>query len=694
MKKIIKIMSLILMISIFTGYTVKADDITYSVEMGSLTTDGKFFPKGSSGSMDINKNIVINPSYLQYNYTSTKKDRFEYCINSGCSLKNDNDRFQGYQGGISINNNQKIVIDYNQLTLGENRISYMTFDNSSRSTDSISFYVYYYDFNVSASVDKTINPSLGSATSNKEEVKYSWQIVDLNNNVKNIGQGATVGEDYFKELAQGKYQLIFKGVFDGITSYGLTGFEIEKLNVTISLDKPINPSYLRINQSSSSSTISWEILNADNNQFISNGTTTNVTLPTAEGKYKINVRETNSYEESNASTTFTVSKPAISITTSGGQERDNYIINPTEVSFIKKLSNSTINWKLEQNGKTVSSNTTNKLIIPVANGDYLVTATEKSIYNVTSSATLKLRIEHPNVKIDIDDKKNPRAISISKSNVNSSLSWKITKNNIEINNGTSTNVSIPKEYGEYTLEAKETTRYNDVSSDSITFSVVAPNNGDQKTVKSGNNTYYYIYKNGKWFNNKSINVSGATITTYNYSYNAAKCTSTDLKPNNCSVLTQKIIQVKSGSKIIKITEYKYNNYQKLILHRITQKNSVNKNIVTYQRTISYYTNKRVNLDTTIKRTTANKYISRVKMKYRTTGYKYYQIKFSYKSGKIVSRYEYRYNKRGQTKSNKYGSAYRYKTTYKKGKALKSYRSKYSNKGKLSKAKVVKKRTSF
>ena len=75
--------------------------------------------------------------------------------------------------------------------------------------------------------------------------------------------------------------------------------------------------------------------------------------------------------------------------------------------------------------------------------------------------------------------------------------------------------------------------------------------------------------------------------------------------------------------------------------------------------------------------------------YRSNGTKKSATRAYFKAGKLYKMDEYRYNKKGQLKSNKNGNAYKYVyTVNKKGYVVKTMKAKYDKKGKLGKYKQV------
>ncbi|MEG0283783.1 MAG: hypothetical protein RR425_02040 [Erysipelotrichales bacterium] len=215
----------------------------------------------------------------------------------------------------------------------------------------------------------------------------------------------------------------------------------------------------------------------------------------------------------------------------------------------------------------------------------------------------------------------------------------------------------------------------------------------KSVVTKGKYTYYYKLVDEKWFNYQMVYRNGKSNTTYYYALDKSKLAEGYHKPGNGARLTKAI--TKNGSNT---TTNLYQDINKVTkIYRTTTINRYKgKNITTYSRSISYYSNGRTKIDTKLyKSYKTNKMTSKNKTTYFSTGKKSVYIKFNYKNGKFSSRNEYRYNKQGQTKSNKYGKAYRYTTYYnKKGKATKTLRYQYKSNGKTNKAKKVGKRNSF
>ncbi|MEG0366231.1 MAG: hypothetical protein RR585_05315, partial [Coprobacillus sp.] len=125
----------------------------------------------------------------------------------------------------------------------------------------------------------------------------------------------------------------------------------------------------------------------------------------------------------------------------------------------------------------------------------------------------------------------------------------------------------------------------------------------------------------------------------------------------------------------KITNYYLYTNNKRVLKRY------NNNKVTYQRTTTYLNGKsikkrRIKVDTTYKY--KNGYGVQATTKKRVNN-----------KLKLYSKTDYKRNKKGELKSNKYGKAYKNVRYYKNGKLKSKYQYTYNSKGKIVKKKAIK-----
>ncbi|MDL2211840.1 hypothetical protein LJB88_03075 [Erysipelotrichaceae bacterium OttesenSCG-928-M19] len=112
---------------------------------------------------------------------------------------------------------------------------------------------------------------------------------------------------------------------------------------------------------------------------------------------------------------------------------------------------------------------------------------------------------------------------------------------------------------------------------------------------------------------------------------------------------------------------------------------------THEEYRTYYSNNKLKARKYIKSNTKGVKLKGYYKTYYSNGKSKTYKKLSYKKGKPSKMYYYKYNKKGQLKSNKYGKAYRYTTTIKSnGYTIKKVvRAQYNKKGKLYGAKRVK-----
>lgn len=197
-------------------------------------------------------------------------------------------------------------------------------------------------------------------------------------------------------------------------------------------------------------------------------------------------------------------------------------------------------------------------------------------------------------------------------------------------------------------------------------------NNKCKDVKKNATTYKYKLVNKKCFNYQSVTKTTKTHITKNYQL-----------VNNKKVLRSKTTFTYKNKKVVKKAYLTYNKYSKLTSSKtyVLKKNKFNK---TYQRTVTYYANKKVKTNKVVYPNKKTTYY-----KYNNKGKKQTYVKLTYKKNRKASRVEYKYNKQGKLKSTKTSKAYYYKTSYtKKGKAKKTTRQTYNAKGKKSKARKV------
>ena len=142
--------------------------------------------------------------------------------------------------------------------------------------------------------------------------------------------------------------------------------------------------------------------------------------------------------------------------------------------------------------------------------------------------------------------------------------------------------------------------------------------------------------------------------------------------------------IERDGNLVTTWDFKYINNKRVVAKKTKVKTVKDKKVVIFNQTRTYYSNGKLKINKLIEKDDNAKNTYAVKLTYGTNGKKKQLIGYKYKDGQKIARYEYKYNKVGQLKSNKNGNAYRYVTTYKNGKADKSFYKKYDAKGKLGK----------
>lgn len=195
--------------------------------------------------------------------------------------------------------------------------------------------------------------------------------------------------------------------------------------------------------------------------------------------------------------------------------------------------------------------------------------------------------------------------------------------------------------------------------------------------------YTYTKISNKWLISKLYINNASTTRTINYRYNKSKC---NVKGTyNCVSKVTDNSHTKKNRVITKKQYIKYNNNAQVTYNAIQYRNKKGRYVTTTANYRTYHKNKRVRSNKYVKRNVnTNKYTSIRQTNYYTNAKKQRYTRTNYKAGKRSSYNDYRYNRRGQLKSNKHGKASHNKRTYnKKGKLIRNLKYKYNAKGKKS-----------
>ena len=192
-----------------------------------------------------------------------------------------------------------------------------------------------------------------------------------------------------------------------------------------------------------------------------------------------------------------------------------------------------------------------------------------------------------------------------------------------------------------------------------------------KTTKKGNKTYYYkLNKNDAYDHIKTVVTNGNVVVVYNYSNNGKKALVSvvkEVKKNNKVVFKQVKTYNKKG-KVTKNYHYKINNKGKLIN--------------TYKQNKTYSSKNVIKTNIIIKKNLNNKVTYKSVLTYSKKGYKQKKV-VSYYKNKLTKKITYKYNKKGQLKSNKNGKATKNTKKYNKNGKVNSWQNQnYNKKGKL------------
>ncbi|MDF9866531.1 hypothetical protein OKW22_000084 [Bacilli bacterium PM5-3] len=154
------------------------------------------------------------------------------------------------------------------------------------------------------------------------------------------------------------------------------------------------------------------------------------------------------------------------------------------------------------------------------------------------------------------------------------------------------------------------------------------------------------------------------------------------KVNNKWLLIKKYTETKKDGIITKKQTLTYNVKGKLTSNTTIQRSKNKKYVTTLANIRTYYSSVKLKSNKTTTRNLNTGKLVKVKVtSYYKNGKKQRDTTTNYKSGKKSTYVDYRYNKKGQLKSNKYGKAYYTKKTYKNGKLKKTLKYRYNAKGK-------------
>ena len=215
----------------------------------------------------------------------------------------------------------------------------------------------------------------------------------------------------------------------------------------------------------------------------------------------------------------------------------------------------------------------------------------------------------------------------------------------------------------------------------LVTTVIKTNTSQQTTSYNTNGKIIKVVKEEK--NTKGQYIKTYVNTKLYYANNVLKTDATTTHSLTTGVVTKKVTtSYDTKGKLAKQQTIFYNEKGKLIKNVIIQKNAKNKNVMTYSNVIKYYKNNKIQTNSKVYRDLkTGKFTKKQVITYHANSKKKRDITATYKAGKLSVVKDYRFNKQGQLKSNKYGKAYYIQKNYKNGKLQKTLKYQYDAKGK-------------
>ncbi|WP_159634652.1 hypothetical protein [Erysipelothrix anatis] len=342
---------------------------------------------------------------------------------------------------------------------------------------------------VTTNVDKVVNPTRIWGTSNVNEVSMSWTITDKQGKPIKNNVGSEVPANVINDLPAGKYEIKFTGRLLGTSKFHseIKDFEItqvveENPDVSVFLDRPINPKSITGDKKLADSKLEWAIKDGTKVLHSGEGKTVTQSLVDAleAGTYQVSFKETSKTgKESEKVETFKMRYPNPTVTVDKAE-------NPTKIEATPAITESSLKWVIKSGTTDIKSGTGSVItedLKGLADGTYTVVFTERSPEDLTKDAqkefTVKAPVELPQAVILVDRPINPRSITGDKKLADSKLEWTIKKDGNVLHTGEGKTVTqslvdvLPA--GTYQVSFKETTVKGLESEVSETITMRYPN---------------------------------------------------------------------------------------------------------------------------------------------------------------------------------------------------------------------------
>ena len=342
---------------------------------------------------------------------------------------------------------------------------------------------------VTTHLDKTLNPKRIWGTSSVDEVSMTWAITDKKGTPIKNNIGNEVPEKVINDLTEGKYEVKFSARLEGTNKshFEIKDFEITKTieetpDVSVFVDRPINPKSITGDKKLVDSKLEWTIKNGAT--VLHNGEGKIVTQSLIDalpaGTYQVSFKEiSKTGKESVKTEPFTMRYPNPTVTVDKAE-------NPTRIEATPAIAESSLKWVIKSGTTDIKSGTGSIItedLKGLADGSYTVVFTERSPEDLTKDAqkdfTVKAPIELPQAVILVDRPINPRSITGDKKIADSKLEWTIKNGTTVLHNGEGKTVTqslidaLPA--GTYQVSFKETTVKGLESEVSETITMRYPN---------------------------------------------------------------------------------------------------------------------------------------------------------------------------------------------------------------------------